>query len=514
MEKNFNIVFVSMEMSIPEFPEPVRGANFKGGLGILAGDIMNGLKKSDIKVIGIVPFYNHHWGTREVISYDKIGQLVLELRPQINEKRYTIKVWKINRGGCDVYGLECPNVFDVIYTEDRWQRLLQEVLIGKTVGVLLKKLDIKPDILWLNESHTVISIPTLKEDSYFEKTKFLFTIHTPDPAGMEKFYEGWFNELGIDRKKYYSIFVKDGLIDFCRAAMILSDKVNSVSQEHCQVTKEIFPEWKDKIIGIRNGSSRDIWLSPRIKVIEQNISPLSLWEASQEDKNAFLELVRQKSGTCLNPRKPVMGWIRRIVQYKNQYPMLEPIIKAICAERGEIIDTLFGRLPGLGIQMVGAGQAAETDGQCLYWINEFRRWTKEVCGGNFVFLPEYDFELLQKGAAGCDIWLSSPWPRHEACGTSDQRATINGSVNVATKTGGAMEYIKEGFNGFFIEPYEPKTVYDKLKIISDLYYNWIEKGDESWLKLRWNVYHTGKVLDIVETIKEYEEKIFAPLLSK
>lgn len=517
MKKDSIVVFISMEMLIPELLEPGRSANFKGGLGILSGDIMEGFAKTGIKGVGVIPFYHLHWLNREKIEYSLPAQFLFELRPEINGKRKSLKVWKVNRGGSEVFGLECPETFDVLYTDDRWQRLQQEVLLGKTAPVLLKKLEIKPDIFWLQEGHTAIILPTIKEDPYFNETKTLFTIHTSVPGGLEKFYEGWFDSLGIDRTKYYPIFAKAGLLDFTKAAMVLSDLANAVSQEHAQITKKMFPEFSQKILGIKNGSNRDFWLSPRLKELGENVNFPNLWEVHQEDKKELLGLIERKTGIKLDFQKPVISWVRRIVAYKNQYPMLDPSIKAILAERGELVDTPLGKLEGLGMQMIGAGRSPEGDAQCMGWVEEFKKWQSHPqLKGKFVFLAEYNLELIKIPAQGCDIWLHCPWPKWEACGTSDQRATINGNPVLTTKTGGAKEYIKEfnpetgEGNGFFIEPYKPETVYQKLKVISQLYYDWIEKRNDLWLKLRKNVFETGKSLDISDMIEKYQ-KLFEKL---
>jgi hypothetical protein len=81
-----------------------------------------------------------------------------------------------------------------------------------------------------------------------------------------------------------------------------------------------------------------------------------------------------------------------------------------------------------------------------------------------------------------------------------------------------MEYIEEvepescQGNGFFIDPYDPFTVYDKLRIISDLYYDWTKAGNRIWPELRMNAFRSGKTLDITRMIAEYKERIFEPLL--
>jgi len=501
------IVVVTPEMMIPEFPESARGANFRGGLGILSGDIMVGLAKGKVEAVGIIPLYKFHWMTHEKIDYSNT-LILFELK--VNGK--LIKVREIQRGGCKVFGLE-SNIFNILYVADRWQRFQQEVLLGHAVAAVLKRLNIKPDIVWLQEGHTVVTIPALKKDPYFAETKFLFTTHTPAPEGMEKFPgdNNWFNELKIDQKIYHSIFVRNGVIDMTRAAMILADAVNAVSLEHMEVVKKMFPEFASKIIGIRNGSDRDLWLSPHLKELNEEFSLSTFLNAQQSAKKDLLRFLVEKTGIRFDLQKPVLGWVRRIAWYKQQYPILAPIIKAICAERGERIDTPLGKLEGLGFQVFSAGRAHESDSTCLGWMAEFQNWMDNpLLSGKFIFLPEYSFKLLRLGAQGCDVWLSCPLPEWEACGTSDQRAAINGRVNLTTKAGGAKEYIVEGNNGFFIEPYEPRTVYNKLKIISDLYYTWIEKNGKQWPNICRASFEAGKSLDILPMIEKYK-KIFESL---
>ena len=507
-----------MEMMIPELPEPARGANFRGGLGILSGDIAAGLKRAGIPAMGIIPLYNRYWVDSREVSYDGLPvQCVMGLNLVINGQHTPIKILEINRAGTPVFGL-INEVFDYLYVHDRWQRLQQEKVLGKAVPLLLEKLGINPNIIWLNESHTSVALADIKERPFFKGDKSLFTIHTPDPAGMESFPSHWFDELGIDREKYYPIFVNDGTINFTRAAMYLADMVNAVSYEHCCGVKKTFPEFASKTLGIRNGSDRETWLSPRLRE-EERVNSSTLWRIHQKDKKDLLDLIRNLTSISLDLRKPLIIWVRRIVPYKNQRPLLAPIIKAICAERGQTIETPLGELPGLGMQMFCAGIPSYADEYCHSWVEDFNSWMQDPqLQGSFVFLHDYSFELLREGAAGCDVWLSCPWPKWEACGTSDQRATINGNINLTTKTGGAMEYIEEvepescQGNGFFIDPYDPFTVYDKLRIISDLYYDWTKAGNRIWPELRMNAFRSGKTLDITRMIAEYKERIFEPLL--
>ena len=509
-----------MEMLIPEFPEPARGANSRGGLGILAGDIAAGLKRAGIPAIGIIPLYNRSWVDSREVSYDGLPiQCVMELNLAINGQHTPIKVLEINRAGTPVFGL-INGAFNYLYVHDRWDRLQQEVIFGNAAPMLLKALGIKPDIVWFNESHTAVAAATMRDDPYFDETKMLFTIHTPDPAGMEKFSPDWFSQMGINAERYYPIFVRDGVIDFTQALMVLADRVSPVSREHGYITRKNFPQFSSKIVeGIRNGSDRILWLSPRIRRRKGKLDPFRLWTIHQEDKHDLLDLAKESTRVRLDPRKPLIVWVRRIVPYKNQYPMLEPIIKAICAERDETVETPFGILQGLGMQMFAAGIPAYGDSYCHDWVEKFYKWMEDPqLQGKFVFLLDYSFKLLRKGAAGCDVWLATPWPGWEACGTGDMRSTENGNLVLTSETGGSKEYMR-GYdpkrlsgNGFFINPYDPSTLYRRLRTISDLYYAWIESGNRRWPELRMNVFRTGETLDIVPMIERYNDEIFRPLL--
>lgn len=508
MREKYTVVFVTPEMMMPELSEPACGANFRGGLGILAGDIMEGLAIGKIDAIGIAPFYNRHWLSKEKIFYgEPVFQLTILGQP--------MDFYKVHRGGTDVY---CPKIPGVLYTSDRGKRLYQEVLLAHSVLALLKKLGKKPDIVWLNEGHTATVIPLIKEDPFWGGTKFLFTTHTPVPEGMEKFFGLRFDEMRI-HEKYRPIFVKNGQIDMTWASMVLSDKVNAVSQEHGEITKKMFPEFRDKITSVTNGSSRSLWLSENTKEIGEKAGKYNLWNAFCKNKLELVDFLESYSKVRFKMDKPILAWVRRLAWYKNQCPMLSPIISVICAERGQEVETEVGCLQGLGFQIFAAGVAHESDSVCLGWMGHFHHWMKNSLKGKFIFLPEYNLELLKQGAHGSDVWLSCPMPGNEACGTSEQRATINGIPNLTTRGGGAKEYVQEfdfverKGNGFFIEPYSFVSIYHKLRAISDLYYDWMKNSRASWLDLKMNALETGKTLGVDSMIKNYE-KIFRELLKK
>ena len=66
-------------------------------------------------------------------------------------------------------------------------RFTQEIIFGKAAYQLLKKLDIVPDILHLNEAHTVVAAAHVRADDAFSKTAITFTNHTIAKGTLEYF---------------------------------------------------------------------------------------------------------------------------------------------------------------------------------------------------------------------------------------------------------------------------------------------------------------------------------------
>ncbi len=200
-----------------------------------------------------------------------------------------------------------------------------------------------------------------------------------------------------------------------------------------------------------------------------------------------------KDGITLDLNLPTIWMVRRMVEYKSQLPILKDIIHIICADRHNEVDTIWGRMKGLGMQVVVGGLAPEGSNE-EDWIEQFVAWMQRPeLKGRFVYVPNSDTILLRMQAIGADICINCPLPEKEACGTSDQRSARNGGINIATRSGGPPEYIREGKNGMLVGPYEsnedfykraPRDILDKLKQLSDIYYN----KNSLWLYMKLNSY--------------------------
>ena len=448
------------------------------------------------------------------------------------EQQYHVDVFGICRGETPLYVFYCPPVFDIIYPDHsthpgfgRAHRFLQETVFAECVYELFKNLMIVPDILHLNESHVADAAAVIKGDKFFDKTAVVYTNHTVVPAGLEKFCIGELVGGDVARARYVMRFpgqswqrlwrkfvvLNDGqlYIDFAKGAIEICDIANGVSKEHADVTKDIF-QCPDKTIeAILNGSG-DSWVMDELLEMELNgIEPgketippiarkgkaLSLAEVKRKtarmtDKN---NCIISKDGIILDINLPTIWMVRRMVEYKSQLPILKDIIHIICADRTDHLGSLWGPMTGLGMQVVVGGIAPERSNE-EGWIEQFVSWMQRPdLKGRFVYVPNAGTVLLRMQAIGADICINCPLPEKEACGTSDQRSARNGGINIATRSGGPPEYIREGKNGMLVGPYQsnedfyrraPKDILDKLRQLSDIYYN----DDGLWLYMKLNSY--------------------------
>lgn len=468
------------------------------------------------------------------------------------EVRYEVEVFTLYRGGTCLYLFYCPEVYDVLYPDHathcchgRRHRFLQETVFAQCVTNLFRQLEVVPDLLLINEGHVAVAAAMTRGDPMFDKTAIIYTNHTVVPAGLEVFDAAELADKDIERARYIMRFPPhrwqwlwkkfivecDGkvLIDFSKGALEICSAANAVSAEHARMTSSLFPDHQQRIIPILNGSG-DTWVHDGILALEkQGLVPSGqklLEFARSGKKQAFAEIQRRTAGMIsqegypicnhgveLDAYKPTVWLVRRLVEYKSQYPVLKEIIHILCADRDTEVDSHWGRMSGLGMQVVVGGIAPQYSHE-EKWIKTFLQWMlRPDLRGRFVFVPGCDTELLRLQAIGADICLNCPQPQKEACGTSDQRSARNGNLNVAVHSGGPPEYLEDGHSGMLIGPYVnskdffenvPKDILDKLRELADMYYaqQW---DDARWRDMKFNAYLASRKVTAQAMEQRYAE---------
>jgi glucan phosphorylase len=478
---------------------------------------------------------------------------------------YEVKFRRYFDGNVTRVQMVCPELYGLLYKADtsqegKRQRFNEYMVSAWAMYAFLKHFpDYKPGMIHFNESPFILLGALMQWDPNLKDIPSIYTNHTVVQAGLPTYGEhdtaslgrmleimaGGYqikkdnfsfsikNDMGhkfID--KMSELFLHAGRVDLSLAAVDLADATNGVSSEHALVTKELFRTAK-KIIGVLNGSS-NYFKNSRLVDLEQskgkeNITGEDLWDIQQNDgKVQFFKEIEARTGIKLDPNKQVLSLIRRISNYKSQYPILKDIIQVLCADRGTIVRTRWGDLEGLGQQVVVGGFAYTRSGE-EKWVEAFLSWMNDPdLKGRFVFIPDSDVELLKLQAIGSDICINCPLPFEEACGTSDQRNAENGGLNVVIyDSGGGKEYMQQvdmqkrtgsGWmvgmpdkDGKLVFPssarfYDkaPKLIYDALFQASKIYYEDVS----FWKTLMLNAYHASEKVSAEAMAKRYVEKTF------
>ncbi|HLW91639.1 MAG TPA: alpha-glucan family phosphorylase [Roseiarcus sp.] len=387
-----------------------------------------------------------------------------------------------------------------LYGGDSAYRLKQEIVLGIGGAEMLRALGFTIETYHLNEGHAALLTLSLLRpfrrpdediipgEPLYEHMSVrkccVFTTHTPVEAGLDKFDYALVQRvlddyLEIDELK---LLAGQDRLNMTRLALNLSGFVNGVSERHAETASHIFPGYR--VRAITNGVHPATWTHPNFARLYQENFPHwahepealaradqlpdeAIWSAHQGAKQDLLATVKQQTGVVMREDVPLLGFARRMTQYK----------------RPDLLFTDIGRLTAIAqkqpFQLVFAGLAHPRDEAGIALIKTIHGHMRELRANiPIAYLPNYDMQIAARMVAGVDIWLNTPLPPMEASGTSGMKAAVNGVLNLSVLDGWWIEALIEGVTGWSIGTSDGPTgdgaqateLYDKLeKIVLPLY---------------------------------------------
>jgi starch phosphorylase len=563
----------------PEFGVSEMLPQYSGGLGILAGDHLKAASDLRMPLLAVGLFYRDGFfhqaleegEQRERYVTNNPRFLALEATParvdlQLAERQATARVWKANVGSTRLFLLDTDldvndergrRVSDRLYAGDREHRIRQELLMGVGGVRALRQLGYEPAKFHLNEGHAgflalellaeeVAKGLTLDEAVTAIKPRIVFTTHTPVPAGIDRFspdlmhkYLGvWAERYGVDMGELMRLGILPGGDDHFNMAAFcvrIAGKTNGVSRLHGEVSRVMFQEVPggSEITSVTNGVHARTWVNPELQEAfdrtmgaDWHRGDSADWEQvdaldDETIRNNFrkgrIEMIemagRQVGGdTGLDPDVLTIGFARRFATYKRADLLLADVDRLL-----EII----GR-DDRPVQFVFAGKAhpADEPGKAiLRRVVEFG--SNPAARGRFVFIPGYNMAVARSMYAGCDVWLNNPIRPREACGTSGEKAALNGALNFSILDGWWDECF-DGDNGWAIpsstadDPYvrdreEASHLYSVLTDeIAPLFYgDGAAAPSAAWMaKVRHNWKTLGPFVTASRMVAEYGDRIY------
>ena len=142
----------------------------------------------------------------------------------------------------------------------------------------------------------------------------------------------------------------------------------------------------------------------------------------------------------LNPDALTIGFARRFATYKRApliFEQFEDVVKLVCNQKRPV-------------QFIFAGKAHPRDDEGKRYIQRVIHLSRySELKGHLVFVENYDVHVARQMVSGCDVWLNNPRRPLEASGTSGQKTSCHGGLNLSIMDGWWREGY-DGTNGFAI----------------------------------------------------------------
>ena len=537
---------------------------YSGGLGVLAGDILKEASDQALPMVGVGLLYwqgyfhqrvdasglqHEYWyGTDpDLRACTKItgadGQPIT-IKVPIWDEEVAVNIWRVEVGRVPLFLLDTELrensahqrfITARLYEGNRQIRLAQYALLGVGGVRVLEVLGIDPAVIHMNEGHPAAATLALvgrelahgvSFSAACEKVRkrFVFTTHTPVPAGNETYAKEEFlavfphlaKELGTDMEGLLRLgrFNPDQLDEpsgMTALAMRMSRSTNGVSRIHGGVSRRMWQGlFPGRSVGdvpithVTNGVHLPSWIAPYMRELLDRYLPAGwhtpqrvvdpdtwkavdtipdqeFWAVKQEASNQMVRWLRSKTVTdrltrgdtmeyvmkaarTFDPNVLTLGFARRVATYKRLNLMIRN------PER--FLHMLEGPRP---IQLLYAGKAHPADNEAKQSVVQlFHLKSDPLTGGRVAFLEDYDIGLAGILTGGCNVWINLPRPPMEASGTSGMKAAVNGTLNLSVLDGWWAEAY-DGTNGWAIDGTEASDHEEQDNRDAAAFYDLLEK---------------------------------------
>ncbi|MFH1255185.1 MAG: glycogen/starch synthase [bacterium] len=433
-----------------------------GGLGDVAGALPQALNKLGVDIRICLPFY----GMIDQKKYPA-EKIISRLPAPAGDKNQAVDVWETYLPETDIPVYLIKHDFfnsKEIYSHD----LERFSFFTRAALEAAEKLNFRPDIVHANDWHTAMAADFIKQlnrqNSFFSKTKTLYTIHN-------------LANQGITKTKNY---MAEGILN--------SDIINTVSPTYAKeiLTKEfgaglenILFKRKSRLYGILNGIDTAFFNPETDSLIEQKYS-----QKNSKEKTVNKIALQKQLGLAQNEKTALVGMVSRLVWQKG-------------------VDLISEEFSRLDCQFVFLGTGEKKYENALLKM-------AEKFPSRFSARIKFDEKLAHLIYAGSDMFLMPS--RFEPCGLGQMVAMRYGTVPVVRATGGLADTVN-GKNGFAFKKYSSQELYKTINKALNVFY----KDKKTWDRIKINGMKSDfswdksarEYLKIYEKIALTKPKIFA-----
>lgn len=424
-----------------------------GGLGDVARALPGALKKLEVDIRVIVPYYKVVKMGRN--KKTKVGEFKLEYAG----KKETVEIWGVIHPYMKVpaYFLKNGTYLDFAVSIETWGFFDKAVVEAIKSNVL----NWQPDIVHVNDCHCGLIPHLIKLEKLPIKT--MLTIH--NLAYQKKTSLDVIRHVGINPNSSKSIRweIKKYQVNFLLEAIMHADIITTVSptyakeiltEEFGSGLNEILKGMEGRIYGILNGIDIDFSHTTHDTAVkfpygpsEKRVDEKIEYYGWKEGKRLNKEFLQKKLGLKVEDNIPMLCFIGRIDARQKGLDILHTMLRRIDQEKFEFV-------------ILGSGD--EEWEERYRWLSTF--YPKYI-SCNFRF----DDNLAHQIYAASDFIVIPS--KYEPCGLIQMIAMLFGTIPIAHKTGGLKDSIKDGHSGFLFSSYDSKGLEDKVMKAVDVWRN-------------------------------------------
>ena len=319
-----------------------------------------------------------------------------------------------------------------------------------------KRAPLPPQVIHCNDWQTALVPVYLKtlyrNDSFFEKTKTLLTIHNLAYQGV--FPRSTMPRLGLPLELYNTEQMEFyGNINLLKAGIVFADKLSTVSEKYSQEIRTvefgcglegILQKRAADLAGILNGVDYAQWNPEQDPWLVSNYSAEDL----QGKQQCKIDLLNQ-FGIQNSQDRPLIGIISRMADQKG-FDLLHAVADAMVRE-------------GFSMVVLGTGEERYTQ----FFLSLQEKYPSYV-GAKI----SYDEWLAHKIEGGADLFLMPS--RFEPCGLNQIYSLKYGTVPVVRATGGLDDTIQDysqspNGTGFKFDRYSPEELLTATRRALEVY---------------------------------------------
>jgi starch synthase len=398
-----------------------------GGLGDVAASLPRALSNLGVDIRIVIPFYK---ALRLGRSRKK---LIKYFRLKYAQRHEKVEVYEITHpvSKIPVYLLKNSKYLDIPVFPDTYA-FFDKAIVSM---VAENHLSFMPEIIHCNDLHTALIPLLLKQNKM--PTKTILTIHNLTHQGRTSL--DILDKIGIDKNKcnVTQWEIDSRKVNFLLEGITHADIITTVSptyakeimtEEYGAGLEEVLRGKEGLIFGVLNG------------IDDHRREPMRLPQHSwEEEKKLSKRYLQKKLGLRIDESIPLLAFIGRFSLRQKGIDILHKMLRTIDPAGYEFV-------------ILGKGD--------LEWEERFL-WLDTFYPKNVTCTFEFNDRLANQIYAASDFILIPS--KFEPCGLIQMIAMSFGTLPIAHRTGGLIDSINNGHNGFLFKNYTAEALRETVE---------------------------------------------------